>query len=234
MTDDRSAAWRGRYQPWLDYVNEAARAVDTGRGIPLGPGPEPLWRPAPAAGGEGAKVVYCAPHPDDESLSGVLALRLSLEAGARVTNVAITLGSDIAQRARRRRELESACRALGFDLVIPTEPSTASSSAARAESGFERVNAETRETHPAEWSAKVESLSGIFDRQPPDVVFAPHVEDFNTTHIGTYWLVLDALGSHLERGGRGPVTLIQTEFWHPLADPNLMVGVSPETLAAML
>ena len=127
------------------------------------------------------------------------------------------------QRARRLRELESACRVLGFELVVPQHPS-----------GFDNVNTKTRDGRPDEWAVKVKTLAEIFDREKPDVVFAPHAEDFNTAHIGTHFLVAEALGEHLAASGRGTVLFIQTEFWHELSEPNLMVGVSPETEAILL
>ena len=226
MTDNRSADWHGRYEHCLRYVEDVLRAVNSGKGIALGPSPAalepPSLAPAPRMASK-PKVVYCAPHPDDESLSGALALRLCLEAGAEVTNVAITLGSDLGQRARRLRELESACRALRFGLVVPLHPS-----------GFDGVNLKERRERPNEWARRVQALREIFDRLEPDWVFAPHAEDFNTTHIGTHFLVVEALGAHLERSGGGPATLVQTEFWHQLAEPNLMLGVGAEVLAIQL
>jgi LmbE family N-acetylglucosaminyl deacetylase len=140
-----------------------------------------------------------------------------------VTNSAITLGSNVGQRARRLRELESACRVLDFGLVVPRHPS-----------GFDNVNPKTRAGRPDEWAEKVEILREILDREKPDVVFAPHAEDFNTTHIGTHYLAVEALGAHLKRSGRGPVLFIETEFWHELAAPNLMVGVSLEVETVLL
>jgi LmbE family N-acetylglucosaminyl deacetylase len=223
LTEDRSAGWTRRYDQCLRYVEGVLRTVDSGKSVPLGPSPAPLEPPPPApasAAPQPPRVAYCAPHPDDESLSGALALRLRLETGAPVASVAITLGSDAGQRARRLRELESACRVLGFDLVVPLPPS-----------GFDGVNLEERRDHPERWAEKVEALREIFDRLKPDWVFAPHAEDFNTTHIGTHFLVVEALGAHLVRSGRGPVTFVQTEFWHQLAEPNLMLGVSTEVVA---
>ena len=213
-----------RYEMCLRYVEDVLGAVNSGKSIPLGPSSAPLAPPVPdpvaVQAGKRTKVVYCAPHPDDESLSGALALRLRLEGGVQVTNVAITMGSDLGQRARRLRELESACRVLGFDLVVP-----------KGSMGFERVNLKEWREHPQEWAEKVQSLREIFDQEKPDLAFAPHPEDFNTTHVGTHFLVAEALGAHLEHSGRGPLPLIQTEFWHQLAEPNLMVGVSAEVLA---
>src|SRR5436189_181281 len=87
---------------------------------------------------------------------------------------------------------------------------------------------------PEEWRAKVETLAALFDRFCPDVVFAPHAEDWNSTHGGTHYLAVDALGLHLERSARGPVPLILTEFWHELGQPNLMVGLRPEIVATEL
>lgn len=222
MADNQSASWQARYEQCLAFVKRVSAAVESGASIPLGPTPEPLIppalsRPAPATP---VKVVYCAPHPDDESLGGALAVRLEREAGASVTNVAITLGSKAGEKPRRLRELESACRALNFKLVVPLGPS-----------GFDQVYARTREGDPHVWARKVDALREIFDSERPDMVFAPHAEDFNTTHIGTHYLAADALGAHLERSGRGPVFFIECEFWHQLFQPNLMVGVSQETVA---
>jgi LmbE family N-acetylglucosaminyl deacetylase len=216
--------WKDRYEKWLHYLHNVAGAIAAGREIPLGPSAPPPTPPAADAyANTPAKVVYCAPHPDDEAISGVLALRLRLDSGARVTNIAITLGSDKSQRPRRLRELESACQALGFDLIVPHHPQ-----------GFEQVTESNRNQHPDEWAAKVEVLREIFDREVPDVVMAPHAQDFNTAHVGTHLLVVEALGGHLERSGRGPVLFVQAEFWHQIERPNLMVGLTPELVAAQL
>ena len=226
MTDTPSP-WNDRYLAWLRYLGAVTDSVNAGRSIPLGPSPDPLIPPpAKARPRRPAKVVYCAPHPDDECLCGGLALRLKLEAGAHVTNIAITLGSDPTQKERRRHELECACRALGFDLVVPVT--------ADGPLGFDRVNTRTRNNEPDEWEEKVRILTEIFDREKPDVVFAPHDDDFNTTHVGTHYLAFEALGAHIERNHRGSLPLVETEFWHQLAAPNLMVGLTPELVAYQL
>ena len=214
--------WNTRYWAWLQYIVELVRVVDSGSAVSLGPSLQSLVPPAFPSAEQPLKVVYCAPHPDDESLSGALALRLRFE-GAEVTNVAITLGSDTNQRPRRLLELESACRVLGFRLVVP-----ATASGAWA---FDDVNLRSRQAYPDDWAEKVRILGEIFDREGPDVVFAPHAEDFNTTHIGTHALVAEALAGHLKRVGRNALTLIQTEFWHQLFQPNLMVGLTAELVA---
>ncbi|MGH9325524.1 MAG: PIG-L deacetylase family protein [Terriglobia bacterium] len=224
MSNEAEELWKDRYEKWLHHLNAVIASVESAQAIPLGPSlvaPEP---PAPSdARDRAAKIVYCAPHPDDEALSGALALRLHLDSGAPVTNVAITLGRDPAQKERRLREIESACRALDFRLIVAEPPH-----------GFENVNEAARKQHPNEWAAKVETLAGIFDREKPDVVFAPHAQDFNTTHVGTHYLAVDALGTHLERTKRKPVLLVETEIWHQIERPNLMVGVTPELVARQL
>jgi LmbE family N-acetylglucosaminyl deacetylase len=229
MSATRASLAGERFPEWLAYTQRLLEAADSGKSIPLGPSPvlsSPPGFPTPEA--RAGKVVFCAAHPDDESLSGALALRLRLEEGVRVTNIAVTLGSDPAQRDRRRRELESACRVLGFDLVIPRVLS------ASVPAGFDRVTLAAREADPGGWAESVRTLAGIFDREQPEAVFTPHANDFNSTHIGTHQLVLDALDVHLSHRQGTSLILIETEYWHELAEPNLMVGVTPETVAIQL
>jgi len=224
MAKRRAPTWSRRHKQWLRYVEAWIGVFECGEKIPLGPAHSPLDCPdGRRSAGEVLNVVICSPHPDDEGLIGGLPLRLRLEAGARVTNVAITLGSKLDQRPRRLRELESSCRVLGFGLEVAEHPS-----------GLENVNLKNRDSRPEEWRAKVETLAALFDRFCPDVVFAPHAEDWNSTHGGTHYLAVDALGLHLERSARGPVPLILTEFWHELGQPNLMVGLRPEIVATEL
>jgi len=224
MAKDLSAAWKIRHQRWQKFVQANIRAVQTGKGIPLGPSATPLNAPKVRAGkGEPIRVVVCSPHPDDEALIGALPLRFRRECGATVTNCAITLGSNTHERPRRRCELEAACGALGFDLVVANPPS-----------GFDHINLDNRQNHRKEWIAKVRVLSGVLEQLKPDAVFAPHADDFNSTHIGTHYLVVDALGEYLKRTGRGPLPFFETEFWHQNLRPNLMVGVHPEDEAILI
>lgn len=217
------------YADWLKYVRGVTQAVDSGRDIALGPSSVP---PVPGSisgrKADGAKIVYCSPHPDDESLGGAFALRLRLEAGAQVTNVAITLGSDLAERERRRRELTSACQVLGFELIIPSEPGTATAD------GFNHVTLPSRREELEAWAARVRILADIFLREQPEAIFMPHSDDFNDTHIGTHYLAFDALDEYLSRNSRARVLVIETEFWHEMADPNLMVGITAEQAAIQM
>lgn len=158
MSKNKSAAWETARKRWLRYVQTTVKAIEAGKSIPIGPSRKPLVAPRVSARKAApATVVMCSPHPDDESLIGALALRFRQEAGARVVNCAITLGSNISQKARRLGELESACRALGFELIVPDQPV-----------GLDRVNLANRRDHREEWAAKVETLTEIFEREIPE------------------------------------------------------------------
>jgi LmbE family N-acetylglucosaminyl deacetylase len=62
-------------------------------------------------------ALVLSPHPDDELLGCPAHLFALRDAGWRIVNVAVTLGS-AGQQDRRRRELESACRRAGFELIV--------------------------------------------------------------------------------------------------------------------
>ena len=223
MPKNRYQSWDKRRKRWLGYVRKTLKTLDFGRSIPVGPSAKPLIAPSLASSSvEGATVLVASPHPDDEALIGALPLRLRLESGVRVVNCALTLGRDLSERPRRWTEVQASCRALDFELIAP------------GESGFNDVTLENRQGHPEQWREKVEALRRIFDQESPDAVLAPHAEDFNTIHIGTHHLVVDAIGEHLDRCRRGPILLIETEFWHEHSRPNLMIGVSSEVLAIQI
>src|SRR5207245_3845496 len=54
---------------------------------------------------------------------------------------------------------------------------------------------------------------------------------WNSTHIGTHFLVTDAL-QQMPAGFE--CYLVETEFWGQMTDPNLMAEISPEDLADMI
>ena len=173
-------------------------------------------RPWPA---DAPKALIFSPHPDDECIIGGLALRLQREAGYRVVNVAVTQGSNKARQQGRWDELTKACAYLGFDLV-QTIPG-----------GLEKINAKTREADPTHWTGCVEVIAGILADQRPAVVFFPHETDWNSSHIGTYHLLVDALG---RQGSGFACHVVETEFWGAMATPNLMVESSVQDLADMM
>jgi LmbE family N-acetylglucosaminyl deacetylase len=191
--------------PYLELVQHAARLRDEGRGLPLGGFPDSPRVDVPP---DAPRVLLFSPHPDDECIVGGLALRLLREARWRVVNVAVTQGSKKERQAGRLEELQAACRFLQFDLVTTVA------------GGLERINPRTRETDPSHWRACVEVIARILRDHSPRVVFLPHELDWNSTHIGTHGLVVDALRTLPTDFG---CFAVETEFWGQMPTPNLMV-----------
>ena len=203
--------------PYHDFVAALAGLVRDGKNLPLGTFPTPD-RAAPAAGARSALIF--SPHPDDECIIGALAVRLQRESGYRVVNVAVTQGSNKARQAARWDELRAACDYLGFELV-ETIPG-----------GLEKVTVATRQGDSAHWQASVEVIAKILRDRRPQVIFFPHEADWNSSHIGTHYLVADALA---RQATEFTCTCIETEFWGAMATPNLMaVSYTHLTLPTIL
>src|SRR5437763_17106657 len=116
--------------PYNNFVSEYGRLLKAGRSFPLGNFP-PASRPNVKP--DDSKALFFAPHPDDETIVGGIALRLFREARLNLINVAVTQGSKKERQAERLRELEAACKYLGYGLVT-TGPN-----------GLERIGPNTRE-----------------------------------------------------------------------------------------
>ncbi len=202
--------------PYHRYVSEIARLTREGRGFPLGGFPAPS---RPAISKDAPRALIFSPHPDDECIIGGLALRLGREAGMRVVNVAVTQGSNKSRQAGRLIELTAACDYLGFDLLQA------------APAGLENINVKARTGDPAGWKASVDVIAGIISEQRPTVVFFPHDSDWNSTHIGTHYLLIDALA---RQAADFTCHVVETEFWGAMATPNLMVESSVDDLAEMM
>jgi LmbE family N-acetylglucosaminyl deacetylase len=202
--------------PYHHLVSELARLLHEGRQFPLG-GVEPL--PRQSAPPDAPRALIFSPHPDDECIIGGLALRLQREAGLRIVNVAVTQGSNKARQHERWTELGAACEYLGFDLV------------GTAPGGLEGINVRARAADPDSWQASVEAIAAILAQHQPAVVFFPHDTDWNSTHVGTHHLLMDALA-------RQPADftchVVETEFWGAMATPNLMVESSASDLGDMM
>jgi LmbE family N-acetylglucosaminyl deacetylase len=162
------------------------------------------------------RVLIFSPHPDDECITSALALRLSREANWNVVNVAVTLGSKKERRIVRQRELKNACVFLDFNLIV---------------AGLEKINLETRKKNGAHWSAAVKTVSKIIAEQKPRVIFLPHENDVHPAHVGTHFLVLDALNK-LPRGFE--CFVVETEFWGQMKNPNLLVESGVEDVADLV
>ncbi|HMP75141.1 MAG TPA: PIG-L family deacetylase [Kiritimatiellia bacterium] len=201
--------------PYRSLLNRLLALQTRGRTLPLGGLAAPRRR-APAA--RAPRVLVFSPHPDDECIIGGLALRLQRECRWRVVNVAVTQGSRKDRQAARWKELADACAYLGFDLV------------ATGPHGLEGVNRETREREPARWAAMVETIAALLREQRPRAILVPHDADWNSTHIGTHLLVLDALAACPQLR----CFVVETEFWGAMATPNLMVEIPPRDLADLM
>ena len=198
--------------PFQKFVSESARVFQTGKKLP--PGLKSKKRPGAVPGP--AAVLIFSPHPDDECITGALALRLAREAKWKTANVAVTLGSSRERRAARLLELKNACDSLGFDLIV---------------AGLENINREARKKNPAQWREAVRTIARILTAQKPRVIFLPHENDAHPAHIGTHFLVLDAL-KKLPRNFE--CFAVETEFWGQMANPNLLVETAADDLADLI
>ena len=164
------------------------------------------------------KALIFAPHPDDEAMSGGLALRLMRECGFAVKDVAVTLGSNKARRPGRRAELKECCKRLSWELEI-----------CGGGEGFDGTVPASRGT--VAWKSAAKEIAGIISRENPSAIFAPHKNDWNKTHCGVSLLVADAL-EILGSSYRG--MLFETEYWGAMKSPNLMVEIPSDILAAQI
>ncbi|HXG46055.1 MAG TPA: PIG-L family deacetylase [Methylomirabilota bacterium] len=202
--------------PYEQLVAAYGRILEDGKAYQLGgftPLPRPTLKP------DAPKALIFSPHPDDEVIIGALPLRLMREAGMRVINVAVTQGSNRARQAERWQELTACCEHIGFGLIQTRE------------GGLEGINPKSRTAHPTQWQESVRRIAEILAAERPHSIFFPHDRDWNSTHIGTHHLVVDALK---QLGPAFSCYTLETEFWGAMDDPNLMVECSAHDLADLL
>ena len=201
--------------PYQDFVHQFARLLAAGKNLPLG-GLPPLAKPTLPA--DAPRALIFAPHPDDEVIIGGLALRLMREAQWNVINVAVTQGSNQARQAERLVELRACCECIGFGLV-QTGPN-----------GLEKVNVKCREQEPACWAQSVKVIADILAQHQPRAILFPHDDDWNSSHIGTHHLVVDALKTL----PGFECFAVETEFWGAMKTPNLTVEISAQDLGDLI
>lgn len=151
-----------------------------------------------------SKVVLFSPHPDDECITGLLPLRLQREAGKQIINVPVTFGSNEERQAGRARELEAACAYLGWDILRTTDD-------------YRNLD--------------VDDMVSVLTKVLPELIVMPHSGDWNSRHIATHHLVVEALAKLPEDFS---CTVVETEFWGAMDDPNLMVEGSSELVAELV
>jgi LmbE family N-acetylglucosaminyl deacetylase len=202
--------------PYHQYVSNIARMAKEGKSFPLGKFPR---APRPDISADAPKVLIFSPHPDDEVIIGGIALRLLREAKWNVINVAVTHGSNKERQPGRLAELKGCCDCIGFGL-LQTAPT-----------GLERIYVKTREQEPAHWQECVKAVAKILAEQKPRVILFPHDADWNSCHIGTHFLLMDALKT---LPASFSTYVIETEFWGAMWSPNLMVEISERDLADLI
>ncbi|MDZ8120053.1 PIG-L deacetylase family protein [Pontiella agarivorans] len=156
------------------------------------------------AADSGDVVLLFSPHPDDECITGLLPFRLMTQLGCRVVNVPVTFGSETDRRAGRMNELKNACDYLGWSIH-------------RVRPDFQPL--------------EVSDVVRVLDQVQPEILFMPHSGDWNTRHVEVHFLVLEALKC---MGDSFSCTVVETEFWGAMDDPNLMVEGRPEMVAELV
>ncbi len=202
--------------PYQQLAAERAKLLRESKKFPFGGSP-PAPRPTLAA--DAPKVLIFSPHPDDECIIGGIALRLLRESGMRVVNVAVTQGRIKDRQAGRWDELTEACHYLGFDLVA-TKPG-----------GLERVVRATKQNEPELWNEAVSIIHKILLEHRPRVVLFPHELDWNSSHIGTHLLLVDAMA---KAGPDFKCFVVETEFWGQMDTPNLLVELGEAELGDLM
>lgn len=202
--------------PYLKFVSDIANLAAEAKTFPMAGFPS---CPRPTIAADAPKMLFFAPHPDDETIIGGLMLRLFREAKWNAINVAVTQGSKKERQNERLTELKAACNHLGFGLVQT------------AANGLEKVTLKTRLMDKPLWSEMVKIISSILTENKPHVIFFPHDQDWNGTHIGVHHLVMDALRS---LPSDFSCFCIETEFWGQNDSPNLMVEYSAQDVADLM
>ncbi len=199
-----------------DYIHALDQLLKEAAHLPCGGWPN---IPRPKLSKDAPHVLIFSPHPDDEVFIGHLPLRLMRESKMRISNVAVTLGSNKECRKSRLEELRECCEYIGFDLVTIEDD------------GLEAINQHTRKNDPRYWSHCVSQITSILEKNRPDIIFYPHEKDWNTTHIGTHYLVVDGLQS---MGPEFSTYCVETETWGFMNTPNLLVECNTKVVADLI
>ena len=202
--------------PYYNIVHQYGDLLRTGKRAPFGDFP-PLERPRTDE--DSPRALIFSPHPDDECIIGALPLRIMREAHFNVINVAVTQGSNKERQAARFEELKRACDYIGYGLIQTKQ------------GGLDKINVKTRQYDPAYWGVCAGVIAGILQSQKPRIIFFPHEHDWNSTHIGTHFLVIDALTS---LGPDFECYAIETEYWGANTAPNLMVESTADQVADLV
>ena len=201
---------------FAEFVRATVENLESAGKIPLGRSSFPHHEPR--SSGAPAGLIF-SPHPDDECISGGLPLRLFRQQGFRIVNVPVTLGSDTARRGARRRELENACRFLGFEIEFPNSGS------------FETITPEFRRSDSINWNLAVDKTAELIGNFEPKIVFTPHRNDRHPAHCGTNLLVIDALRKMPQDFS---CIIVENEYWQAMETPNCLVELDEKTVSDLI
>ncbi len=201
---------------YLDFVNNFAETFKTAKGLQLG-GLEPCESVEIPAGAP--KALLFAPHPDDETIIGGIALRLLRDSKWNVKNVPVTLGSNAGRKQGRLDELNGALGYLGIDL-LPLSPM-----------GLDKINPAGRVNDPENWKNAVNLVKDLLVAEQPDVLIYPHELDWNSTHIGVSVLLQDALRL---MPTDFKCKVVFTQFWGQIYNPNIMLELTTEHVSDLV
>jgi len=74
-------------------------------------------------------------------------------------------------------------------------------------------------------------IARLLGEHQPAAIFFPHDADWNSSHIGTHHLLVDALA---RQAPAFTCRVVETEFWGAMATPNLMVESTIDDVAEMM
>jgi len=174
-----------------------------------------------ACRGRGRQGADLRPHPDDESLTGALPLRLARESGGEVAVVAVTLGSDPARKEGRLGELAAAVALLGWEWLLAEEPLA-----------LDDINLAARRRDEARWQRQVEGLASLFDGRRPTWFSSPRAgwpsHPCGRPPSGCR-CPLSPYGACRQGGAGGGNRILAA-----VTGTNLLVGVSSEDVARLV
>ena len=205
--------------PFVPYVAGFEVLLAGGAGLSADPAAHPQL---PEVATDAPVCLVFSPHPDDEAISGALPWRLRSQAGWRVVNLAVTLGSHKARRVARWHELEQCCAYLGFELA---------SAVGEIACGFEGISEQAARDDPVYWAGCVARIAQLISRYRPRLIVCPHDDDGHPAHIGTHRLVMDALR---KLGTEADLYLALSEYWNTQSHPGLMVELGTAEVADLV
>ncbi|MBS1958193.1 MAG: PIG-L family deacetylase [Bdellovibrionales bacterium] len=74
-------------------------------------------------------------------------------------------------------------------------------------------------------------LTAVVAGLNPDFIFAPHAEDGHPAHQRAHEAAVAAMNTYLKAHPKKVFRFLQTEFWHAMKQPNLLIPLSSDEVA---